>query len=49
MEPPLAGKFRNICMKNWKEDFSLVNKPIPFKFNRLTLLAGMFSLQISEY
>ena len=48
MEPPIAGKFRSICMKNYKDEFSLLSKPMPFKFNRLTLLANIFSLEITE-
>ena len=47
MEPPFAEKFRSICMK-LKRQFSLLSKPMPFKFNRLTLLANIFSLQFTE-
>ena len=35
-------------MKNQNSDFLLLNKPMPFKFNRLTLLANIFSLQFTE-
>ena len=48
MEPPFARKFRNTCMKNQKDDFSLLSKQMPFKCNRLTLLAIVFSLQFTE-
>ena len=48
MEPPLAEKFRNISMKNKKDDFSLLSKPMLFRFIRLTLLAYIFSLQFTE-
>ena len=48
MEPPFAGKSRSICMKNLKDHFSLLCKPMPFKFNQLTLLANIFSLLITE-
>ena len=39
-------------MKNKKDDFSLLSKPMLFRFTRLTLLANIFGLQftgISEY
>ena len=48
MAPPFAGKFRSICMKNWKHDFSLLSKLMLFRFNRLTLLANIVSLQFTE-
>ena len=35
-------------MKNEKHDFSLLSKPLPFRFNRLTLLANIVSLQFTE-
>ena len=52
MEPPYAGKFRSIFMENLKDDFSLRSKPMLLRFNWLTLLANIFSLQftdVSEY
>ena len=48
MEPPFAGKFRSICMKNEKDSFSLLSKPMLFRFYLLTLLANIFSLQFTE-
>ena len=49
MEPPFAGKFRSIRMKNQKEkDILLLSEPIPFKSNRLTLLASVSSLQFTK-
>ena len=48
MEPPFAGKFRSICKKKKKDDFWLLSKPMLFRFNSLTLLANIFSLQFTE-
>ena len=52
MAPLFAGNFRSICMKNLIHDFSLLSKQMLFRFNRLTLLANIASLQftkMSEY
>ena len=48
MEPLFAEKFRSICMKNEKHDFSFLSKAMLFRFDRLTLLANIFSLQFTE-
>ena len=48
MAPLFAGKFRSICMKNLKDDFSLQREPMHFKFNRLNLLVNIFSFQFTE-
>ena len=49
MEPPFAGKFRSICMKNQKHDFSLLSKLMLFRFNRLTLLANIVSCNSQKF
>ena len=35
-------------VRKTEDDFSLLSKPMPFKFNRLTLFANIFSLQFTE-
>ena len=48
MEPPFEGKFRSMRMKNLKDDFSLLSKLMPFKFNRRTIVSNIVSLQFTE-
>ena len=43
IEPPSSGKFRSICMKKQKYDFSFLSEPEPLKFNRQHLLLGIFT------
>ena len=47
MEPPFAEKFRSICMK-LKRRFLASQQTDALQFNRLTLLANIFSLQFTE-